>query len=120
MVKIYSDISQSIVAIMISEKFTPLRVEPPTNPGTKDEGEMPKELKALHTLVEFYISEENEENRKPKEKRDAIFLAELSAKREIILSHFRLEFFKKYKENISERFSFYSNWHVYRVPFVIG
>jgi hypothetical protein len=105
---------------MTSDKFTPLRVEPPTKAGTEDLGEMSKELKALHTLVELYISEENEEKRKPKEKRDAIFLAELSAKREIVLSHFRLEFFKKYKENISERFAFYSDWHVYRVPFVIG
>jgi hypothetical protein len=115
----YSGISESIVAIMSAGKFTPIKVEPPTKPGTEDFGEMSKELKTLYTLIEFYANEEGRELKKKKENRDPIFLAELKAKREIVIIHFNLEFFKMYKENVSETFTHYCDWHVYRVPFLL-
>jgi hypothetical protein len=92
----------------------PLRVEPPTQAGAIDLGELSDELKQAYSLVELIIRKRREEMGKPEKNRNQNFLDELETDREDAVKIFRFLFCKQYGDN--ELISHYSDSRVYQIP----
>jgi hypothetical protein len=91
----------------------PLRVEPPTQAGTIDLGELSDELKQAYSLVELIIRKSMEEMRKSEKNRNQNFLDELETDRKDAVKIFHFLFCKQYGDN--ESISHYSDFHVYQI-----